>query len=126
MLYHYNFRTYLRKPTLEDKEIRLFLKEIFLEISKEKGFDIIECEILSEHVHILIEHSYTLSTSQVMKFLKGISARRLFQQYPTNRFEHKKLWGRSFFAKKITNEEKDNVIDYIRNQRNEEGIDKRF
>jgi putative transposase len=126
MLYHYTFNTYSGRSTLEDKVLRAFLKDTFLEISRQKGFQIIECEILADHVHILIEHSYTMSTSQVMKLLKGISSRRLFQEYPTNRFYHKKLWGRSFNARKLSGEEKEAVINYIKNQRDERGIDKRY
>lgn len=126
MLYHYTFRTYLGRPTLEDAELRAFLKGVFLEIAKQKGFQIIECEVLADHVHILIEHSYVLSTSQAMKLLKGISSRRLFQAYPTNRFHHRKLWGRSFNARKLSGEEKETVINYIKAQRDEAGVDKRF
>lgn len=126
MLYHYIFKTYLGRPTLEDKELRIFLKDTFVNISTEKGFKVIECEILSEHIHLLIEQSYLDSTSKIMKLLKGVSSRRLFQKYHTNRFEHRKLWARSFYARKINNEEKEDVGSYIRKQRNENGVDKRY
>jgi putative transposase len=126
MFYHYTFRTYKGKQLLEDKELRAFLKTLFNEIAKEKGFEIIECEILTDHVHMLIEQSYKITTSVVMKFIKGVSSRRLFQKYPTNRFEIRKLWGRSFHAGKISSDEKENVVQYIKNQRNKNGIDKRI
>lgn len=126
MLYHYTFRTYKGEPLLEDKELREFLKGTFHEIGNEKGFKVVKCEILCDHVHVLIEHSYTLSTSLVMKYLKGISSRRLFQKYPTSRYDIRKLWGRSFHARKVRVEEMNSVADYIERQRNEEGVDKRF
>ncbi|MBI5700752.1 IS200/IS605 family transposase [Candidatus Saganbacteria bacterium] len=126
MLYHYTFRTYKGLPLLEDKKLIGFLMNTFHEIGNEKGFKIVECEILCDHVHALIEHNYILSSSLVMKNLKGISARRLFQKYPTNRFDIRKLWGRSFHARKIGADEKDSVISYIIGQRDENGIDKRF
>lgn len=126
MRYHYTFSTYERRPLLEDKEIRKELNDLFRAIAEEKDFKIIECEILADHVHLLIEQSYILSTSMAMKLLKGISSRRLFQKYPTNRFDIRKLWERSFRARKIKNEEKDVIINYIKNQRDENGFDKRF
>lgn len=126
MLYHYTFNTYDGKQTLEDEELRGFLKNAFTSISIEKGFKILACEILCDHVHMLIEQSYLFSTSNVMKLIKGISARRLFQEYPTNRFEHRKLWARSFHARKIISEEKEAIIGYISDQRDEHGIDKRI
>ena len=85
MFYHYTFKTYKGKPLLEDKELRAFLKDSFNDIAKGKEFDLLECEILCDHVHVLIDQNYALSPSLVMKNLKGISARRLFQKYPTNR-----------------------------------------
>ncbi|MBU0629409.1 MAG: IS200/IS605 family transposase [Candidatus Margulisbacteria bacterium] len=126
MLYHYTFNSYDGQQTLDDEEIRSFLKNTFATISDEKGFEILACEILCDHVHLLIEQNYVLSASGVMKLIKGISARRLFQAYPTNRFEHRKLWGRSFHARKIKSAEKEIVIQYIKNQRDGQGIDKRM
>ena len=114
MLYHYTFNTYSGKQTLEDKLLRDFLKSTFAVIAADKGFEIIECEILCDHVHMLIEQSYLLSTSSVMKSVKGISARRLFQEFRTNGFEHRKLWGRSFHARKISSDEKAAIIGYIK------------
>ncbi|NQT29210.1 MAG: IS200/IS605 family transposase, partial [Candidatus Saganbacteria bacterium] len=111
---------------LEALEVRAFLKTVFLEVSREKGFEIIECEILSDHVHLLIDQSYMLSTSMVVKNLKGVSSRRLFQKYKTNRGEIRKLWGRSFDARKIDSNQKEVVINYIKNQMSPVGVDKRF
>ena len=113
-------------PLLEDAELRGFLKSAFHEISLDKGFKMVECEILCDHVHVLIEQDYTLSSSLVMKNLKGVSSRMLFQKYPTNRYDIRKLWGRSFHARKIGAEEKDKVVCYIKGQRNRDGIDRRF
>jgi len=126
MLYHYIFRTYKGKQLLEDKEIRRHLTASFNEIAAEKGFLILGCGILSDHVHILIEQAPSFSTSVVMKYLKGISSRKLLQAYRTNRCEIRKLWGRSFNAREIGDEEKQTVLKYIKNQRNRNGIDKRY
>ena len=126
MLYHYTFGLYKRSDLLVDPGIRSFLKEVFSKIAAEKDFKIIECEILSDHVHLLVDQSYNLSTSFVMKNIKGVSSRRLFEKYDTNRFEIRKLWARGFFAGKIGSFEKDAVVKYIRTQRTPDGSDKRY
>jgi putative transposase len=126
MLYHYTFTTYKRSPFLEDPAIRDFLKKAFNDISNEKGYSIIACEVLVDHVHMLIDQDYTVSPSVAMKNIKGIASRKLFQEYPVNGEEARKLWARSFHARKITPGEKDEVIKYIREQRDSEGIDKRY
>ena len=111
---------------LEDEEIRGFLMKIFRDIAENNGFKILECEILSDHVHMLIDQPYTLSTSLVMKYIKGGSARHLFQKYPSNRYDVRKLWARSFNCRKITGAQKETVTHYIKGQRDAEGIDKRY
>ena|GEM_PF-1309958 len=125
MLYHYTFNVYKGKELLINREVQCFLRDIFHKISVEKGFEILECEILSDHVHMLINQSYNVSTSYVMKNIKGISSRRLFQKYDVNRYEVRKLWGRSFHVRKIDNAQKAIVSNYIKSQRTYEGIDKR-
>jgi putative transposase len=111
---------------LEDKEIRGFLMNTFNDIANAKGFEIIACEILSDHVHMLIDQPYAISTSSAMKNIKGASARYLFQKYPSNRYDVRKLWARSFNCRKIPTDQKETVMNYIKKQRNLDGIDKRY
>jgi len=126
VLYHYTFCLYRRSALLVDPEIVSFLKAAFLSIAAEKEFRIIECEILCDHVHLLIDQSYNQSESFVMKSLKGVSARMLFKNFDANRFEVRKLWARSFFVRKISNAQKEAVVNYIRLQKTSEDLDKRF
>ena len=111
---------------MEDDQVRADLNGLFTQISDEKGFKIIECGILDDHVHLLIDQSYALSTSWVMKQLKGISARLILQKYDDSRSGLKKLWGRSFNARKVPSRQLDSVISYIRGQRGADGVDKRY
>lgn len=126
MLYHYTFNTYNGMPLLEDQGIRSFLLKLFQDIAYDKGFKIIEMEILADHVHMLIEQPYTISISLVMKYIKGASARSLFHEYPTNRFDIRKLWARSYNCRKIKVNQTETVVNYIRDQRGSDGIDKRY
>ena len=107
MLYHYTFNAYLGINILEDKEIRAFLFETFNKIADSKGFRIVECEILADHVHMLIDQPYCISTSSAMKYIKGASARYLFKKFPANRFDIRKLWSRSFHCRKISEKQKE-------------------
>jgi putative transposase len=126
MLYHYIFNTYSGINILDDMKIRNFLLKIFNDIAKNKGFKIIECEILEDHVHMLTDQPYSISPSSAMKYIKGISARYLFKEYPTNRSDIRKLWARSYNFRKITEKQKEKVINYIKGQRDMQGIDKRY
>ena len=114
---HYTFSTYKRKHVLVNwiaEELALHFKEI----CKEKGFELICQNILIEHVHLLIKKRATDRNEYVMKMVKGISSRKLFEKYPSNRFEFRKLWGRGYRAREIKGElDLNNVIAYIKNQK---------
>jgi REP element-mobilizing transposase RayT len=58
--------------------------------------------------------------------IKGISSREFFKAFKTNRLVYRKLWGRSYYAEKINDDKYNIVINYIENQINEDGFDKRY
>lgn len=126
MHYHYIFGTYKNKSSLIDKETKDFLFNEFEVIAEEKALKIIACSILEDHVHMLIKQSNNDNTNYVMRIIKGISSRRLFQKYKTNRLEYRKLWSRGYYARNIPEQETPAVIAYINNQVDSKGIDKRY
>lgn len=122
---HYIFSTYKRAQILEDC-IADYLSVLFDEICREKGFRLIAHNILLDHVHLLIEKNELDRNEYVMKSLKAISARRLFDRFPTDRFVFRKLWGRGYRAYEVEgDEETEKVLNYIKNQKIN-GIDKRY
>lgn len=126
MYYHYIFKTYKCKPCLLSKEFKNKLGLEFERIAKDKGLELSASSVLEDHVHLLVKQSTTDSTDYVMRMFKGISARRFFQQYPTNRHEYRKLWGRGYYARKLTETELPTVLSYIKGQILSNGLDKRY
>ena len=125
VIYHFVFKTYKGKSILIDKVVLEFLYNSFREISTSKGFRIIKCHILSDHVHLLMEFDKRHRIDYAIRMIKGISSRRFFKYFNTNRYEYRKLWGRSYFAEKI---EQDNICAISRyiEQQSTNGLDKRF
>ncbi|MCX5750059.1 MAG: IS200/IS605 family transposase [Candidatus Saganbacteria bacterium] len=122
---HYVFNTYKRKPILVP-EIAADLEQLFTSICEERGFKLLCQNILIEHVHILIEKKETESNEYIMQMIKGVSARRIFKKYDTNRFVFRKLWGRSYRAEAIEGESHlQRIRQYIKNQKID-GVDKRI
>jgi putative transposase len=123
-IFHYTFRTYKKKQVLVG-EIAEDVGKIFQEVCKIKGFELISFNVLVDHVHILIRKDATDSNEYVMKMIKGISSREIFKKYPGNRFEFRKLWGRSYHAVEVKGQEAlDKTIDYMKGQKIA-GVDKR-
>ena len=123
---HFVFRTYKGYRALSDRESVESLYEFIGQVCKDKGFELVECKILRDHVHCLIGFDSNHRPDYVIRMIKGISSRRFFQKYNTNRFVYRKLWGRSYFAEKIDDKGIPNVIRYIKEQTDIYGVDKRI
>ncbi|MFC1767801.1 IS200/IS605 family transposase [Candidatus Margulisiibacteriota bacterium] len=124
--YHYVFATYKRRMSL-DREIKEKLHEWFHDIASAKHFNIIAMNILDAHVHMLVEQKTNDSSAYIMRSIKGGSSYRLFLNYPNiDRVVYRKLWARSYCCRKINETGLRNLIEYIHNQTDSLGIDKRF
>ena len=60
------------------------------------GCEIVELSIQVDHVHLLLKVPPKLSISELMGVLKGRTAIRLFNEFPTLR--KKPYWGNHFWA----------------------------
>ncbi|MCQ2402050.1 MAG: IS200/IS605 family transposase, partial [Lachnospiraceae bacterium] len=79
---------YRRKILTAEKEE--FLKQLVRQIAEEKGFTVhlFECGEC-DHVHCFVSGPPGLSITDIVKYLKGITGRKLFEQFPDIR---EKLW----------------------------------
>ncbi len=64
-------------------EIDVRLKEILVQIASDNNFTISEIESDSDHIHLLVNCTPHHSIPGMIKALKGVSARRLFEEFPT-------------------------------------------
>lgn len=124
LLYHLVFPLKYRKSVIT-KEIGEGLKEICLEISKRYELHFIEIGYESDHVHFLVQSVPTYSVSKMVRMLKSITAKQLFQKFPEIKA---KLWGGKFWTSgfyvntvgQYSNEEV--IRKYVKNQ----GMEKEY
>jgi putative transposase len=85
--------------------VALDLKNLLYEIADEYSFTIAHMEIgLNDHIHLLVNAPPKLSVTNIVRWLKGISARKLFQLHP--KLQHyyfkpereRQLWSPSYFV----------------------------
>ncbi len=74
----------------------------------------------TNHVHLLVHYPPKVALSRLVNSLKGVSARRLRQEFPTH--IRKYLWGEhfwspSYFAGSFGDAPPSIVKDYIENQK---------
>ena len=84
-----------RRKALYDEVIRERLKLIIMGLADELGIEILAQEPSEDHLHILFTATPTINLSNVVNVIKGVTARRLRQEFPrTKEF----LWGDSFWS----------------------------
>ena len=86
--YHLVWCPKYRKSILTG-EVCKRVKAVFFEIASQFDFEIQECEIAEDHVHILISFPPRYSVSKVVAILKSISGSKILKEYSDVR---KKLW----------------------------------
>jgi REP element-mobilizing transposase RayT len=79
-----------------DQQVDAVLKEICLEISKRYELVFLEIGTDKNHVHFLIQSVPTYSPTKIVKIVKCLTAREIFQRVPTVK---KPLWGGEFWSK---------------------------
>lgn len=87
--YHLVWSVKYRRKVL-DAEVEQYLKKLVQQIADEKGFvvHLFECGE-QDHVHCFVSAPPKLSITNIVKYLKGITGRKLFEKFPWLR---QKLW----------------------------------
>lgn len=96
-----------------------FLKDTLKSIGEQKGFSLIECEVgLEDHVHVFISAPTTLSPSTIVKYMKGISGRKILMQFPeiSDKLWRGHLWNNSYFIESIGSTNEEAIKKYIERQ----------
>lgn len=96
------------------------LKEILNKIADDNNFRILEINGEADHVHLLIECSPQHFIPNIMKALKGVSARLLMQEFGDEL--KKKLWGGhlwnpGYFIATVSENTESQIKTYIQNQK---------
>lgn len=115
--YHVIFCPKYRRKVLNDG-IDVRLKELFKDISTEYDFEIVEMEIMPDHVHLLIDCNPRFGIMKCVTKLKGISSRTIREEFPSIRTKLPTLWTRSAFISSVGSVSLDVIKEYIENQKN--------
>ena len=116
--YHIVWVTKYRKPIFIG-DIKIDMKNYLLYTLKSLDMNVIAMEIMSDHIHLLVNCKPQLRLSDANKILKGNTARWLFLKYP----EIKKqlwgghLWNPSYFVATVSDRTLEQIEHYINNQK---------
>ena len=122
--YHIVWVPKYRRAILEEP-VASALKRIFKGTAERYGFEIVEQEVMPDHVHLFVSASPRWSPAELVQTLKSVSWVRLMKEHP----EMKEttwggpLWSSGYFVRATGDAVTASVIrKYIRHQhQNEEG-----
>jgi putative transposase len=92
------------------------LKELIRQICTETSAEVIEMEIMPDHVHLLVEVDPQFGIHRLVKTIKGVSARYLRQEFPHLKRRIPTLWTNSYFVSTVGGAPLEIVKQYIENQ----------
>ena len=116
--YHIVWSTKYRRKVLNYK-IESRLKEILIQVSKEKEFIIHEMEVGElNHIHLFVSAHPKISISYMVKMMKGISGRLLMREFPEieKQLWKGELWNPSYYVETIGSVSEENIKRYIQNE----------
>ncbi len=112
--YHLVWIPKYRHPILTG-EVADHLKDILHTIAEEKGVEILELQIMSDHIHLFVSSPPQNAPSLLINWFKGISA-RMFNYWYGNKDEPLK-WTNSYYVGTAGTVTAETIKKYIEEQR---------
>lgn len=105
---------YRRRVLVGGVDVRL--KAIVADVASQVGAEVLEVEVMPDHVHLLAEVPPTLPLSEFMRLVKGRSSRRLRMEFPRLR-RLPVLWSPSWFVSTVGGAPLAVMRRYVENQK---------
>lgn len=99
--------------------IKEFIQDQLLTIAETKNYEILELQVMPDHIHIFISAPPKDSPTGIVKILKGITGLRLFKKYPElkTKMWGGHIWSPSYYVGTAGNVSAETIKKYIENQK---------
>jgi putative transposase len=114
--YHVVWCPKYRRPVLVPP-IDARLKQVITTTLHERQAELIELEVMPDHVHLLVECDPQFGIHRLIRLLKGRSSRILRDEYPALRSRLPTLWTNSYFVSTAGGAPLAAIKQYIENQK---------
>ncbi|MET7622619.1 IS200/IS605 family transposase, partial [Streptomyces sp. NPDC005408] len=115
---HLVFVTKYRHKVFTDQHLTR-LEEIMRNVCQDFEVELVEFNGENKHVHLLVNFPPKVALSKLVNSLKGVSSRRLRQEYPDlvrHYWRAQRLWSGSYFAGSVGGAPLSIVRQYIEQQ----------
>ena len=98
-------------------EIKVDIGKILRQLCQQKGIEIIEAQLCTDHVHMLISIPPKYSVSQIMGYLKGKSSLMVFDRHANLKYKYgnRHFWCRGYYVDTAGKNAK-KIQEYIQQQ----------
>ena len=114
--YHVIFCPKYRRKVLTDG-IDERLKELIMEKQEEYGYEVLDMEVMPDHVHLLLDVDPKIGIYSVVTKIKGYTSKQLREEFPAVKKRIPTLWTHSKFISSVGSVTLDVVKRYIEEQK---------
>ena len=114
--YHIVFCPKYRRPVLTGG-VDTRLKQLFVSLQEEVKYQLIECEVMPDHVHLLISIPPTECVTDVIARIKGKTSHIIREEFPSLVSRLPTLWTRGKFVSTCGAVSLETVMKYIEGQK---------
>ena len=114
--YHIVFTPKYRRKVIYN-QYKESIRDIIKQLCGYKGIEIIEGEIMADHIHLLLSIPPKYSVSSVMGYIKGKSALMIFDKHSNlkYKFGNRHFWAEGYYVSTVGLNE-NTIKKYIREQ----------
>jgi Transposase and inactivated derivatives len=106
---------YRRKVLVDGVDVRL--KQLILSQAEAMNFEVLEMEVMPDHVHLLIECDPQFGIHKAIKQIKGTTSRYLRKEFSWLKSRIPTLWTNSYFVSTVGGAPLSVIKKYIENQK---------
>lgn len=114
--YHVIFCPKYRRKVLTG-EVEDRFKQLLVDQQQEYGYELLEMEVMPDHVHLLLDVNPQVGILKVVSKIKGYTASVLRKEFPSLKTRLPCLWTRSKFITTVGAASLDVVKQYIEDQK---------
>ena len=120
--YHIVFAPKFRRKVFYGEKKREIGK-ILRTLCEWKGVKIVEAELCSDHIHMLLEIPPKIAVSSFVGYLKGTSTTMIFEQFPELKYKYRnrEFWCKGYYVDTVGKNQK-RIAEYIKHQLDEDRL----
>ena len=101
------------------KKNKKLCEGILHKVAERHNIGVIELSVMPDHIHTVVQLPPTMSVSQALHLLKGVSSYELFQRQLLFRYRYARgsFWSPGKFYRSVGDADATTVLEHVKNQR---------